>query len=80
MTLSGWQRLWVVLTLMWTLVVGVVTWNTWPPTYLSADPDAGLLPSGADVTYLMDGVLKKDETLTRAQFAARLKAKYSTQI
>ncbi|MEO8682488.1 MAG: hypothetical protein ABI665_25800, partial [Vicinamibacterales bacterium] len=47
-----------------------------PPTYLSADHNAGLPPVGSDVTYLMDGVLKKDETITRAQFAARLKAKY----
>src|SRR5947207_2099212 len=30
MHLNGWRRLWVVLTVMWTLVVGVVTWNAWP--------------------------------------------------
>ena len=61
MRLNGWQRLWVVLTLMWTFVVGVVTWNTWPPTYVSGDPNAGLPHLGEDVTSLV-GVLKKGET------------------
>jgi hypothetical protein len=57
MRLTGWQRLWVVVTLTWTCVVGVVTWNTWPSTYLSMDPNAGI-PIGADVTYVMDGIVK----------------------
>jgi hypothetical protein len=35
MRLGGWQRLWVVLTTLWTITVGLVTWNTWPPMYLS---------------------------------------------
>lgn len=59
---------------MWTLVVGVVAWNTWPVTYLSAEPDA--IPAGADVTYLMNGILKEGETVSHEQFAARIKAKY----
>jgi hypothetical protein len=76
MRLNGWQRLSVVLALTWTIVVGVMTWNTWPATYLSADPNAGLPPVGADVTLLADGLLRKGEILNRGQFAARLKAKY----
>ena len=31
MRLGGWQRLFVVLTMAWTLRVAVVTWQTWPP-------------------------------------------------
>ena len=64
MRLTGWQRLWVVLALTWTCVVGVLTWNAWPPTYLSTDPNAGI-PIGADVTYLMDGVVNANEKITR---------------
>lgn len=66
MRLNGWQRLWIVLTLIWTIAVGVQTWNTWPETYLVVDPNAGI-PLGADVTYLVNGIIKKNETLTRVQ-------------
>jgi hypothetical protein len=34
MRLNGWQRLWVVVTVVWTIGVVVVTWDVWP-----ADPD-----------------------------------------
>ena len=30
MRLSGWQRLVVVLAVLWTIAVGVRTWQTWP--------------------------------------------------
>lgn len=30
MRLNGWQRLWVVGTVLWTLTVGIGTWRTWP--------------------------------------------------
>ena len=79
-TLNGWQRLWVLVTLMWTFVVGVVTWNTWPLYVVKSEPlptlSTDALPTRTDATSLMNGVLKKGETLTRAEFAARLKAKY----
>jgi hypothetical protein len=61
-------------------VVGVVTWNTWPPTLVSNDPYAGLPHMGADPASLFDGVLKKGEGLTHAEFAARLKAKYPVYV
>src|SRR5207237_582056 len=52
-SLNGWQRLWVVLTLLWTLVAGLVAWSLWParqPTILSVfgsgaiDPNTGTMP------------------------------------
>jgi hypothetical protein len=52
-----------------------VTWNTWPSTYLSMDPNAGI-PIGADVTYVMDGIVKASEKVTKTEFAARIKKKY----
>ena len=36
------------------------------------------IPIGADVTYLMDGVVNANEKITRSEFAARLKKKYPT--
>lgn len=78
--LNGWQRLGVLFAIVWTITVGLVTWSTWPPTLLSLDPAAGLPhtlpPVGADVTLLQNGILNVNDTLTRAQFAARLKTKY----
>ena len=79
MRLNGWQRLGVLLVVVWTITVGLVTWNSWPPTYLSLDPDGpgdwvDILD--ADDPLVKDDVIKQDERLTRPQFAARLKAKY----
>ena len=64
--------------MLWSILVGAVTWESWPPTYLSVDPHAGIpLPKvGSDVTLLMDGVLKADEKIPPSEFAARLKRKY----
>jgi hypothetical protein len=58
---------------MWTLLVGVVAWNTWPRTYVLADADARVPPLGAE---MMRGILRQGETLTHAEFAARIKTKY----
>jgi hypothetical protein len=75
MRLTGWQRLSIFLFVLWTTGVGFHVWRNWPPEYLSVDPNAGI-PPGADVTYLMNGIINKDVTLTRAEFAARIKRKY----
>lgn len=34
--LNGWQRLWVVMAILWTLVVGVLSWQSWPKMRSSA--------------------------------------------
>jgi hypothetical protein len=42
MRLGGWIRLWVLLTVLWTLFIGWLTWSTWPPSYPSLDPNASV--------------------------------------
>ena len=54
MTLNGWQRLWVVLTVLRAIAVGLATWIAWPPTYLSADPRAGVAVSEGIGSLLTD--------------------------
>lgn len=52
MTLNGWQRLWVVLGVLWGLCLLVISFTLWPmpSVYLSLDPDAGVASSdGAGV-------------------------------
>jgi hypothetical protein len=46
-SLNGWQRLWVVPTVLWTLVVGVVAWASWPASkqYVSIFQSAGVDPT-----------------------------------
>ncbi len=52
--MNGWQRLWVVVTVLWTLVVGLVTWEGWParPGQVlsifpsgAIDPNTGTMPT-----------------------------------
>lgn len=51
MRLSGWQRLFVVLTMAWTLGVAVVTWQTWPePWKPPAYAGPPVEPVGEDAT------------------------------
>jgi hypothetical protein len=67
---------------IWTCVVGVATWNAWPPTLDPNRPPTKPIsqvsppPPDADVTYLMNGVIGTNEKLTKAELGARLKAKY----
>src|SRR5689334_8780012 len=75
MRLTGWTRLAIFLMVLWTIIVAWATWATWPPTYISMDPAAGV-PVGADVTPLMDGIVKNNEKLTSAELARRIKGKY----
>jgi hypothetical protein len=50
MRLNGWQRLWVVLTVLWTLVVGLLMWDGWPSRpvqFISIFPSGAVDPSTA---------------------------------
>jgi len=75
MKLNGWQRLWVVASGIWVILVAVSAYTSWPQRYVSLDPNAGI-PIGADTRLLTDGVLSWTETLTKAEFAKRVKARY----
>ena len=55
MRLGGWQRLWLVLTIAWTLWVAVVTWQTWPPDEWK--PPAYAWP--ADESYPEDATVRQ---------------------
>lgn len=53
-SLNGWQRLWVVLTAAWTLWVGLLTWNSWPPPPFDPSESVPINESRDDPRFVPD--------------------------
>ena len=70
MRLNGWQRLWVVGTILWTIFIGFQVWKDWPPptsTYRYAVPDdiaSGNRPSPKSVDEFNADLAQRNEAIS----------------
>lgn len=55
--LSGWQRLWVVLSVLWTLWVGLETLDRWPHDLSYVDENGDLIIDSPAIRYLRSRLL-----------------------